>query len=368
MKIGLVVNPVAGMGGAVGLKGTDGPGIVAEARSRGAIERAGPRTREALSLLAARAPGAELWVAPGALGTDWTAGLDLSVRRIDMPPLTGTARDTRNAVTAMGNIDLIVFTGGDGTARDVAGTAPDISILGIPAGVKMHSGVFAVTPRAAGALIADVLSTPDRIRWLEAEVMDIDEVALRAGTISPRLYGMAKTPASGGFLQAAKGGPPPDAEGAVKGAAKGIAARMEPGVLYIIGPGRSAGAVMEAAGHTPTLLGVDALFDGKVVARDATARDLHALLDKRPVRIILGVTGHQGFMIGRGNQQIDTTVLRHAGPEGLIVIASPEKLAALAAPRLLVDTGDVDLDAAFCGFHRVATGPGRVTMMRIASE
>jgi len=368
MRIGLVVNPVAGMGGAVGLKGTDGPGIVAEARSRGAVERAGPRTCEALALLAARVPGAELIVAPGALGADWAGGLALSLQPIEMPLLTGTARDTKTAVAAMGDVDLIVFTGGDGTARDVAGTAEGTPILGIPAGVKMHSGVFAVTPRAAGALIADLLNAPDRIRWREAEIMDVDEVALRTGTISPRLYGMARTPTSGGLMQAAKGGPPPDADGAVKGAAKGIAGAMEPDILYIVGPGRSAGAVMAAAGHEPTLLGVDALLNGKVVARDATARDLHTLMDTHPVRVIVGVTGHQGFVLGRGNQQIDPDVLRRAGPDGLTIIASPEKLSSLAAPRLLVDTGDAALDAEFSGFHRVATGPGRMTMMRLSSE
>ena len=313
-------------------------------------------------------PGAALLVAPGPLGEDWAEGLGLSLLPVVMPPPTGTARDTKTAVNAFGDVDLIVFTGGDGTARDVSGAAKDIPILGIPAGVKMHSGVFAITPRAAGALIADVLTDPDRIRWREAEVMDIDEVALRAGTISPRLYGMAMTPTSGGLMQAAKGGPPPDAVGAIKGAAKGIAATMAPDILYIVGPGRSAGAVMEAAGHAPTLLGVDAILGGEVVARDATGRDLHALAETRRVHIIVGVTGHQGFVLGRGNQQIDAEILRNAGPDGLTIIASPEKLAALAAPRLLVDTGDAELDTEFSGFHRVATGPSRVTMMHLSSE
>ncbi len=368
MRIGLVVNPVAGMGGAVGLKGTDGPGTVAEARARGAVERAGLRTREALSLLASRAPGAELKTPLGPLGGDWVAGLDLKIRPIAMPPLTGTARDTRTAAAALSDCDLIVFTGGDGTARDVAKAATNTPMLGIPAGVKMHSGVFAVTPRAAGALIADILGAPDRIRWREAEIMDIDEAALRAGTISPQLYSLAQTPAQAGLMQAAKGGPPPDTEGAVNGAAKDIAAAMQPGILYIIGPGRSAGAVMQAAGHTPTLLGVDALLDGEVVARDAAAADLHALLADRQVRIVLGVTGQQGFVIGRGNQQIDAEILKRAEREGLILIASPEKLAVLAAPRLLVDTGDAGLDAKLSGFHRVVTGAGRVTMMRVTSE
>ena len=363
-----MVNPVAGMGGGVALKGTDGPGIVAEARARGAVERAGARAREALTLLASRVPGAPILIAPGPIGCEWAKGLDLSLHVLDLPKLSGTARDTKEAVAAMRSPDLIVFAGGDGTARDVAGAAPGVPILGIPAGVKMHSGVFAVTPRAAGALIADILTEPDRVRWRETEVMDIDEAALRAGTIAPRLYGMATTPTSGGLMQAAKGAPPRDDTFAVTGAAREIAEQMQPDVVYVIGPGRSAGAVMEAAGLAPTLLGVDVVVNRKAVAQDVTAAELQELVNGRDVRLVLGVTGQQGFLLGRGNQQIAPEVIRQAGRDGLIVIASAEKLAALATPRLLVDTGDADLDARLAGYVRVATGPGRKTMMRVTTE
>ncbi|WP_232823074.1 ATP-NAD kinase family protein [Oceanibium sediminis] len=370
MRIGLIVNPVAGLGGAVGLKGTDGPDTVAEALRRGANPQAGARTRLALERLAARCPGADLSVAPGPLGADWAEGSPLTLDIAHMPAASGTGRDTQLAVEAMRDASLIVFAGGDGTARDVAAALPEgAAMLGIPCGVKMHSGVFAVSPGAAGALLADLVSAPDRIAWNDAaEVMDIDEDALRAGVLAPRLYGLARVPVARRLMQASKGGPRMDSAEALTAAAQEVAHNMTPGTLYIIGPGTSAGAVMRAAGHAPTTLGTDALLDGAVVARDARASELEALASDRPVRIVLGVTGQQGFLLGRGNQQISPALIARAGREGLIVLATEEKLASLAQPRLWVDTGVPDLDTALSGYIRVRTGAGRLTMMRVGAS
>jgi predicted polyphosphate/ATP-dependent NAD kinase len=367
MRVGLVVNPVAGLGGSVGLKGTDGPGTAAEALARGAVPQAGPRAHRALARLAARLPGAAVTVAPGQLGADWAADLPLNLTIAASAAPTGTARDTRAAVAAMEDCDVIAFAGGDGTARDVAASlAPHQAMLGIPCGVKMHSGVFAVTPEAAGAVLAEVLS--GTVDWdAEAEVMDIDEDALRAGRLAPRLYGLARVPRVMGRMQASKGGPRQDWAAALAGAAAEVARGMDAGTLYVIGPGTSAGAVMRAAGHAPTILGVDALRGGRVVARDARAADLTSLAGDAPVRIVLGVTGQQGFLIGRGNQQIAPSLIARAGRDGLIVLASEAKLSALAQPRLWVDTGDPALDTALAGFVRVRTGAGRETLMRVAA-
>jgi predicted polyphosphate/ATP-dependent NAD kinase len=370
VRIGLVVNPVAGLGGAVGLKGTDGPDTVAEALRRGGVPEAGPRTRRALERLAARVPGARLTVAPGPLGAGWAADLPLDMDVAAVAPLTGTARDTRAAVAAMPDCDLLLFAGGDGTARDVAGAVrPGQAILGVPCGVKMHSGVFAISPEAAGALVADLLSAENSPTWDdEAEVMDIDEEALRAGRLAPRLFGFARVPLAKARVQAAKGSIREDPAAALMGAAREIVAQMEADTLYAIGPGRSAGAVMHATGHEPTLLGTDALRNGQVVARDARAAELEALAGDGPVRIVLGVTGRQGFLLGRGNQPISRPLIARAGREGLIVLATEGKLRALAQPRLWVDTGDPALDAALSGFIRVRTGAGRDMMMRLGAS
>lgn len=367
MRIGLVVNPFAGLGGAVGLKGTDGPGTVTEALRRGAQAKAGARARLALNRLADRVPGAEITLAAGSLGADWARGLDLDKVIVPGPDLTGTARDTKAAVRAMGALDVIVFAGGDGTARDVASVAEGAALLGIPCGVKMHSGVFAVSPQSAGAMMADLLASPDRITWADAEVMDIDEDALRRGILAPRLYGYARVPTSRTLMQAAKGGPRQDAASALSSAARHIVDGMEDGTLYIIGPGTSAGSVMRAAGHSATPLGVDALLNRKRVAQDADDATLCDLAEDRDVRVVLGVTGQQGFLLGRGNQQIGPELIAKAGRDGLIILATENKLTSLAHPRLLVDTGDPDLDAELTGFVRVATGANREMMMRIAS-
>lgn len=370
MRIGLIVNPVAGLGGAVGLKGTDGPDAVAEALRRGAIAQSGPRVRRALKILAGRCPGAEIRVAPGRLGADWAEGLDLTVEAVQAGEATGTARDTRQAIAAFGSVDLVLFAGGDGTARDVASCLPDgAAMLGIPSGVKMHSGVFAVSPENAGHILADIIEANERVSWTnDAEIMDIDEAALRAGHIAPRLYGHARVPVVRNRMQAAKGGPRRDSAAGLMAAAQECAAKSNPGAFYVVGPGSSAGTFARALNHQPTLLGVDVFRDGTCVLQDATAIQIETLIDDHPVHIVLGVTGQQGFLLGRGNQQISAAVVRRAGREGLTVLASEEKLASLSAPTLFVDTGDPGLDASLAGFLRVQTDRGRFMMMRVVAS
>lgn len=370
MRVGLIVNPVAGLGGAVGLKGTDGPDTVAEALRRGAVAQSGPRVRRALSILSERCPGTRLSTVPGPLGADWAAGLDLSLDLVDPGPVTGTARDTRQAVAAFGSVDLVLFGGGDGTARDIAACLPEgAAMLGIPSGVKMHSGVFAVSPESAGHVLADIVAANGRAGWSDdAEVMDIDEAALRAGHLAPRLYGHARVPVLRNRMQAAKGGPRRDSAAALMAAAAECAARAEPGALYVVGPGSSAGAFARALDHPPTLLGVDVFRDGQCLAQDATAREIEALMDERAVRVVLGITGRQGFLLGRGNQQISPAIIRRAGRDGLKVLATEEKLASLSAPALYVDTGDPELDSELAGFIRVQTDRGRFMMMRVVAS
>lgn len=369
MRIGLVVNPVAGMGGPVGLKGTDGRDTIEEALRRGAVAQAGARARRAMAVLSKSNPGARLIVAPGEMGAAHVSGLPLAVDVLELGKPALTAEDTRKAVAAMKGADLVVFAGGDGTARDVAAVLPDgAGMLGIPCGVKMHSAVFALSPEGAGHLLADLLAAPERIQWRDdAEIVDIDEAALRAGHLSPRLYGYARVPQARMRMQAAKGGPRRNSSAALAGAAQAIVSEMAADILYIVGPGSSAGSVTQALGFTPTLLGVDAIRNRDIVARDATAGMLRELAGEGEVRLVLGVTGQQGFVLGRGNQQIPPELIRRAGLNGLLVLATEEKLSALATPRLWVDTGQPDLDAALAGFIRVRTDADKFMMLRLSS-
>jgi predicted polyphosphate/ATP-dependent NAD kinase len=369
LRVGLIVNPIAGMGGAVGLKGTDGPEILARAIALGATPLASARARRALQTIATSHARLRVATAPGPLGQEAAAGLDLDVHVLGAAPAgPTTAADTRAAVQSMRErgVDLILFAGGDGTARDVVeeiGLA--VPVLGIPSGVKMHSGVFATSPEAAGRLIAELSRELGRFRCREVEIMDADEDAVRANRIATRLCGYAWVPVAPRLVQAAKGGPPLAGEAAVHAACAEIAAEMAPGTLYLIGPGRTAKAVMAALGLEGTLLGVDAVLDRRLVGRDLSEAEILELMRGIRTRIVLGVIGGQGFLLGRGNQQIGPLAIREVGRDGLVIVASVEKLLTLAEPRLLVDTGDPALDAALAGHVRVCTGPRRSMVMRL---
>ena len=367
MRIGALVNPVAGLGGTVALKGTDG--MVAEALARGAVPQAGVRFAQVIAVLAGLCPGAGLRVAPGAMGMDHLAGLPLTPDPVAAFPLTGTARDTQIAVQAMGPLDLLVVAGGDGTLRDVmAELAPGTGILGIPCGVKMHSGAFARSPATAGRLLADLMSGRLPLVLTEAEVMDIDEDALRRGILAPRLHGHAMTPRSEG-MQPAKGRPRHDDDADLRAAGAEVAQGLGPDTLAVIGPGRTAGMVMQAMRLEGTVLGVDAVRAGRLIGRDLTGPALEALVaaHRGPVVLVMGVTGGQGFVFGRGNQQIGPGVIARAGREGLIVLARQDKLALLVPPVLWLDLPDAGLARRVAGHVRVRTGAGRSTVMRLAA-
>ncbi|RMH53123.1 MAG: NAD+ kinase, partial [Alphaproteobacteria bacterium] len=328
------------------------------------------RARRALAALAAARPGARILAGAGPLGADAAAGLDLGIEILPAA-MPSDAAETRRLAALMRarGVGLILFAGGDGTARDVlAAVGEAVPVLGIPCGVKMHSGVFAVSPEAAGRLAADVIGAgAGRVTFARAEVMDIDEAALRAGRVAARLYGYALAPAARNLLQGAKGRGPAGDEAALAGACAEVAAELDPGVTWLIGPGTAAKGVLRAMGLSGTLLGVDALRDGRLVGTDVTEAEALALAGDGPVGIVVGVTGGQGFVFGRGNQQIGPELIRRAGRGRLVILAGAGKLAALPGGVLHVDTGDPALDRALEGHVRVRTGPRRAMLMRLVA-
>jgi len=356
-RIGVVVNPVAGLGGPVGLKGTDGK--VAEALERGAEPRAPERARAALAALADRDAAVELYTFGGALGADAAreAGFDPVVlgEAERGGGLRGTtAADTRRAVRAFvdRDADLVLFVGGDGTAVDVAETLAeldsDVPVLGVPAGVKIYSSVFAVRPRAAGH-IASAFSDVET-----GEVNDVDEDAYREAEVSTELRAIATTPVAS-ERQAGKqlGG------GTVATLAEGFAEEVDPAVTYVLGPGSTVGTIEDALGFEGSPLGVDVWRDGEGLVRDGSADEVEAALGDRPV-VVVSPIGGQGFVFGRGNQQISPAVVRRSDIE---VVASRAKLDGLDALR--VDTGDTDLDAELSGWCRVRVGRYERRLVRI---
>ncbi|MCK9581288.1 MAG: ATP-NAD kinase family protein [Methanoregula sp.] len=354
-RIGLIINPVAGMGGSVGLKGTDGN--VEEARARGAEPHAGDRARMALEPIK-NSPGLCFLTCSGDMGESVLAGSGITRYQIVYSPQgKSSALDTKEAARVLlrEGVDLILFCGGDGTARDIFSVVGrDVPLLGIPAGVKMYSGVFAICPAAAAELVTGLETAVLR----DSEVMDVDEEAYRAGTLDTRLYGIARTPVIRGMVQVSKQVYEEPDEERVKGQiAQFMQEVMLPDTLYILGAGTTTEAIARYLGLKKTLLGVDVVKNGRLVARDADEKILLRLTGgEKDIRIIISPIGAQGFILGRGNQQISATVIRRAGVGHIIVVATSHKLQ--ETPELLVDTGDPELDREFgesiqviCGYR-----------------
>jgi predicted polyphosphate/ATP-dependent NAD kinase len=366
--IGLIVNPIAGMGGRVALKGTDGADILAKARRLGAEPLATERAIRALMKLRASSPPAQLLTGFGAMGAEAATAAGFRPQLIDRAiGAETTAEDTRNLARDLVDrgVALILFAGGDGTARDILGAVGDrVPLLGIPCGVKMHSAVFAISPEAAGQLTAAIVNEPAKIAWREAEVMDVDEAALREGRVSARLFGYARVPAERHLVQGPKAASLGE-DAALDALTAEIADHLERDTVYLFGPGHSTKQILKHLGEEGTLLGVDACRNGKVLGLDLTAEQVEDIVNGPRSKIVVSVIGGQGYLFGRGNQQFTSTAIRRVGRDNIIVIATQSKLLALAQNRLLVDTGDPALDRELAGYIRVEIGPSRSTLMRI---
>ncbi|MDH0896216.1 MULTISPECIES: ATP-NAD kinase family protein [unclassified Pseudomonas] len=355
--LGLIINPLAGLGGPAALKGSDG--VAAEALARGAEPRAAERTRIALECLRPVAERLAFVTFPGAMGADLLGELGYAHRVLgSLGAGPTTAEDTRAAVRALQDAGcaLILFAGGDGTARDVCAAArEDQPVLGIPAGVKIHSGVYAISPRAAGQMALRLVEG-GLVRLSSGEVRDLDEAALRDGRLSARWYGELCVPVEGEFMQHVKQAGMESEELVLVDLADWLRESWDEGVRYVFGPGSTLHGLAQNLGLETTLLGVDVIEDGAVIARDVTEAQLFSLVDGYPARLLVTAIGGQGHIIGRGNQQISPRVLRAIGLDHLRVVATKRKLGTLEGRPLLVDSGDPALDDAFPDAVRVWAG------------
>ena len=356
LTLGVVLNPVAGLGGAAGLKGSDDPALYPAALARGGEARGPQRLKAVVQALAQ--PQRFRWLAaPGALGGQTLLDCGLSPRIIALPDLEGTGEDTSRAtreLVAAGS-DLLLFVGGDGTARDVLDAEPAIPVLGIPAGVKMHSGVFATSPHAA-ALLLDAVATRGLVALHDAEVRDVDEAAARRGVARSRFYGELKTPQPGGFLQHTKVGGRENEGLATQEIVAAIEAFADghEGCL-VLGPGGTLLEIKQALGGQGTLLGVDVRMPDRSWQHDVSATDLLVL---ERVHLVLSFARGQGVLLGRGNQQLSADFIRGLDwHHDVTVVATRSKVTSLEGRALLVDTGERTLDETLAGLKTVLAGP-----------
>ena len=362
-RLGVIVNPLAGLGGRVGLKGSDGGAAQAEAWRRGGMPVAPQRAFEALRTLV----GEDLRILTASSSMGETAlrtlGLTCDVALTCAPH--PTARDTVAAAEALARagVDLILFAGGDGTARDVMAGAGSVPVLGIPGGVKMYSGVFAANALLAGRLAVQFLRTPaDERRTTTAEVVDVDEASLARDEPATRLHGLVQVPVSPAVARS-KASMPAHEDADIEALCRSVATAVEPGCLTVVGPGRTMGMFMAAQSLPKTLLGVDLVRDGRLVGRDCGEAEILAAMEGGPTRIVVGLLGQQGCLFGRGNQQISAAVLRRVDPSRIHILATAAKVATLSG--LFVDTGDASVDQRLAGYVRIGTGPRRTSLMRV---
>ena len=357
LRVGVLVNPIAGIGGPAALKGSDGADVQREALARGSTPRALSRMREALAPLQSRAAELTFSTWDGVMGADALADLGFHVEILGTSRSPTSAADTRTAATELArHVDVLMFAGGDGTARDLAEVLPkQVVVIGVPAGVKMHSGVFTVTPRDAAALVA-LLLDGGLVAADTAEVRDIDEAALRQGRVATRYFGELTVPRVGGFLQHVKSSGREVEELVLAEIAESVAERATShrGTLAL-GPGSTLAAVKRRLGIEPTLLGFDLLLENRTVIRDADATALEAHAGANTV-VVLSFTRGQGFLIGRGNQQLTPGVLRTIPRENIWIVASRTKLLSLDGRPLLVDSGAEDVDAKLRGLVAIVSG------------
>ena len=376
ITIGFIVNPIAGMGGRVGLKGTDD--VLNQAIKLGAHPTARLKAEEMLREFSLLPPNDQeiLWVTcDGDMGDNELKTIGIINKKIIYTPskATTSAEDTKQACKKILETppDLLLFCGGDGTARDIY-TVIDkqIPLLGIPAGVKMHSGVFGITTNATAKMLLEFINK--RLIVGDAEIMDLDEELYRKGEWKVRLYGVAKGIIEPTYIQVGKSCFESISDDEVKDElADHIKDELEKyeDWLFLFGTGGTIDHIAKKLHIENTLLGIDAIYQKKLLAKDVNEEQILRLLKKYPkAKVLLSPIGAQGFILGRGNLQLSPTVIKKIGIENIIVIATPSKL--LHTPLLRVDTGDAALDRSFAnqGYFMVVIGYRLSRVVRIQTN
>ncbi len=372
-RIGLIINPLAGIGGPLAHHGSDhllAPGAPNDLSIK--------RIAVFLEALKDHLAQIEFYCWGGDMGESVLENF-LSVSGCEnlAYSVVGTSQNPTNASDTLKackklvgqKVDLLVFAGGDGTARDIVDC--DIgnqAVLGLPTGVKMQSGVFALNPVAAAAIVIELLKGA-LVAARDREVRDIDELLLSKGTLNSRYYGELRVPEFDAFLQHTKSGGR-EVEGlAVQEIVAYLAdfVRECPGI-YLLGAGSTLFELKQILGIDASLLGVDVVEilpnianDAGIVllAKNADTKMLEKIVrdeGSRVVRCLLSFARNQGFLFGRGNQQFSEFVVAALSSDNLKIVSTRSKLLSLSGRPLIVDTGNPDLDASLCGMLPIITG------------
>ncbi len=373
-KIGLLINPIAGMGGSVGLKGTDGRDTLEKALDLGAVPNSQNRTKEFLRELESIKSKLRFITCPKFMGEYAIKDLGYDYTLISDPLFKDynhiyetTPEHTKHAIQILkkkSDIKIIIFVGGDGTARDVQSVVEnDKPCLGIPAGVKIYSSVFSINPKRAANLLIQFLW--DEAPLKEAEVLDIDEKAFRQGRLVSQLYGYLLTPYSISYSQPSKMATPDSDLNNQERIAKGIVEDLQPDTFYLVGPGTTIKAITDQLDQQKSVLGVDLLLNQEIIAFDLNEQEILNKIDTHPTKIIVSPIGKQGFLFGRGNLQISPAVIRRVGIKNIIIVSTKFKLDHISNHMLRIDTRDLELDLKMRGLYRVITDYGELKIIEV---
>ncbi|QQK08642.1 ATP-NAD kinase family protein [Miniphocaeibacter halophilus] len=358
MKLGLIINPVAGIGGSVGLKGSDGEEVQKLALEKGGTYQANKKAKIALNQIKDYIDKVTFITGFGEMGENALKELGFSYKVVGENKEKTTFEDTENLAKEMvkENIDLLVFAGGDGTARNIF-NAVELSVpcVGIPAGVKIHSAVYANNPKDAGLVIKEFIKNPKDLKIENSEVMDIDEDKFRQNIVEAKLYGYLQVPRIQNLMQGSKS-PGSSSEDEIEGMSAEIEDRIKAGnedTCYIFGTGGTTYAILKDLGFEGSLLGVDILYKNELVIKDGTEGEIYDFIKDKEVKLIVTAIGGQGHIFGRGNQQLSPRVLRKVGKDNIWIVASHSKLYGIPDSFLRIDTSDEELDKELSGYYKV---------------
>lgn len=370
-RLGLIINPYAGIGGSLALKGSDGKEIREKALAMGAEKKANHKVSIALEHLLPLQTNIEIVTVEGEMGGDLASALGYPCQIVYSPKALQTeAEDSEIAAQRMlaQDLDLLLFAGGDGTARNICNiVGHKIPVLGIPAGCKIHSGVYAITPKSAGRVV-QMLVNREIVSLNEAEVKDIDEVLFRQGKVQARYYGDMSVPTELRYVQSVKMGGKESDELVLADIAAHVIEEIDTHSdhVFIMGSGSTVDAIMQELDIQNTLLGVDLVKDRQLLASDVVEADLYEIVMKSPCKLVLTLIGGQGHIIGRGNQQLSERVIDAIGRENIMLVASKSKLQSLMGRPLIVDSGNPSFDSKMSGLIPVITGYRDLVLYSVA--